>query len=114
MLTKAQNHEHGAPSAVESIEGNAGTEYERPTIIECPPDAAKADCQGCEIMDACKADIRAGQARKTLRDCARCDVVSRCDAHITGGSWHHRQGCRPIIDAEEANKALALVAVVRS
>jgi hypothetical protein len=40
---------------------------------------------------------------RTLKGCSRCDVVSRCDAHVTGGSWHHRQGCRPILDSDQEN-----------
>jgi hypothetical protein len=63
-------------------------------MIECPPDAALRDCRGCKIMDACKADIREMQGRKTIEDCARCDVLKLCDAH-GGSGWHHAQGVKP-------------------
>ena len=47
---------------------------------------------------------------KTLTDCARCPDLTKCGAHITGGTV---QQCAEIIDAEESNRALQIVAQLK-
>ena len=66
METKNKTDGSPIPRLEAMGKGTAGTKYERPTIIECPPDAAKHDCAGCVIMDICKLDIRAALARKKV------------------------------------------------
>ena len=85
MKTETKS-ECGSPDpSVQGKDGeSAGTESEHGKLIVCPPDAALRDCAGCRIMVACKADIRAYQAQ-------------------TYG----------IIDAEESNRALQIVAQLK-
>jgi len=84
-ITENQKTDGSPDPRLEAKDGEtAGTESEHGKLIVCPPDAALRDCAGCRIMAACKADIRAYQAQ-------------------TYG----------IIDAEESNRALQIVAQLR-
>ena len=85
VITETKS-ESGSPNPrLEAKDGEtAGTESEHGKLIVCPPDAALRDCAGCRIMAECKADIRAYQAQM-----------------------------HGIIDAEESNRALQLVAQLK-
>ena len=85
MSTTTKIHNGSPDPGLQTKDGEtAGTDSEHGKLIVCPPDAALRDCAGCRIMAACKADIRAYQAQ-------------------TYG----------IIDAEESNRALQIVAQLK-
>jgi hypothetical protein len=99
---------------------NGGRPADRPTaphirctephISICPyPDCisrVNGRCLHDGLCEPCDRDGNLVQVFKTLADCAECRAVTKCDAHITGGTYRQ---CAPIIDSDEANRALKIV-----
>jgi ferredoxin-like protein FixX len=93
-------------------------------VFDCPPVGAASDCALCPT-DVKRQCIPNGEITVTMEHCAECPAVSMCDAHITDGAWKHRKGQRhckvvrenrsdsQIIDADETNSALVMVAKLR-
>ena len=95
--------------------------------FDCPPAGAASDCALCpaEVKQQCVPKEIKGEITVTMEHCSECPAVSMCDAHITDGAWKHRKGQRhckvvrenrsdsQIIDADETNSALVMVAKLR-